>query len=199
MLHDKASVIKGIKQAEKLKLREQDAYCAVINSTPETAGSSELDLKLDKIGGFLGIEEYMAGYQCPPSGRDWEDRYQLSWEQIPKRLRLNTIADEDIRRAVYFYSEVAEHTERIKAAAHFCELFGELDLVLNVLFRVWARQSREAIMDAEIETPLMRQLLPQLRPPPPPTGEDLIACIERIESTNRQAGVNRPKVADRVH
>ena len=66
--------------------------------------------------------------------------------ETPKQELLNQIADEDIRFATYHYSELADHTLRIKATAHFFSLFGAIDNDALLTFLVWKEGARRKAM-----------------------------------------------------
>lgn len=124
--NSKAAILKAIKQAEKARLDEQDFYGSIIEKARKTPVTEEHEKQLSDLG-FEGIEKHMAGESWPPASQDWRHFKGYAWNEIPKRKRLDQIADKDIRYAIYFYSEIAEHTLRIKAIARYCSLFGAVN------------------------------------------------------------------------
>ena len=65
------------------------------------------------------------------------------FHEIPSRLKINKIQDEDIRFKTYFLNEVAEQAERIKATAVFCEEIKPNDdnKQAGFILYLWERQS----------------------------------------------------------
>ena len=102
--------------------------------------------QLDALG-WERIEKHMAGHKWPPAGQDWQT-LKVSWDQTPKQKTLNQIADQDIRFATYFFSEVSDHTQRLKAMAHFYSLFGANSKDIALTFFVWAECAKLRVMQA---------------------------------------------------
>jgi hypothetical protein len=99
-------------------------YRAIIKAAWDTRPPTEEHDQQLIIFSWAGIEKHMAGERWPPTSEDWKEYAGLDWSEIPKQKALQQIEDTDIRYATYFYSEIAEHTERIKATAAFSTLTG---------------------------------------------------------------------------
>lgn len=134
--HEKAAILKGLKAEEAARLREQDTYRAILKGIEEAPQTDSLSDHLGALG-WERIEKHMAGECWPPTSQDWRDIKGLAFNETPKQELLNQITDRDIRISTYHYSELADHTLRIKAIARFYSLFGTINNDVALTFLVW--------------------------------------------------------------
>ena len=152
MSSKKETILSAIRAAKAVKLKEQDTYREIIRAACATEATEKHYQVLHEFG-WQRIVDHMTGEHWPPQMIDWKERYQLTWEQEPKVLLLAAIEDEDIRGCLYFYSEVAEQTERLKATARFYSLFGAKDKLLALLFLHWVYQTVTVAMKQQVDIP----------------------------------------------
>lgn len=98
----------------------------------------------------------MAGECWPPTSQDWQDIKGLAFNETPKQKLLNQIVDRDIRFSTYHYSELADHTLRIRAIARFYSLFGANNNIVALTFLVWkecAKLKAMQTLDPSISVP----------------------------------------------
>ena len=132
----KTEILKAIKQAEVAKLAEQDTHRTIIKAAQAT---KQHDQQLIEFG-WDGILAHMVGESFPPHSTDWKELCGIEWDKTPNVLQLRQIEDEDISFALCMFSELAEHTQRIKAAAAFYQLLGGANPNNNFLFALWQRR-----------------------------------------------------------
>ena len=145
MSRDKAAILSAIKRAEQATHEEQRLYREVIK-TARTVEAIEDHLQLLETLGWEGVCTHMSNECFPPSSNDWRKLCGISWDQTPKHEQLQQITDEDIRRAVYHFSELAEQTERIKAAARFYEFVGAGGIQIDSIFAYWVATTLHTAM-----------------------------------------------------
>jgi hypothetical protein len=133
---EKAAILKGLKDAYAAKLKEQDRYRAQIEALQEAAVPANLSDHLEMLD-WERIEKHMEGLSWPPSCQDWQEFKGLAFDKTPKQKILNQMADKDVRFHTYHYSELAEHTRRLKAMAHFYGLFGAVNDDVTLWFLAW--------------------------------------------------------------
>lgn len=134
--HEKTAILNGLKAEEVARLREQDMYRAILKSIEEAPQPKGLSSDLDALSWEI-IEKHMEGQCWPPTSQDWREITGLDFDETPKQKLLNQITDTDIRFSTYHYSELADHTLRIKATARFCTLFGTINNDVALIFLVW--------------------------------------------------------------
>lgn len=148
--YSKAAVIAAIKQAEAARLAEQDGYRKIIEAafaTPATEAHEQLLKELDGDG----INALMSGECFPPTWEDWKRIKGYEWHQIPKQMKLEQVEDKDISFWLYMLSEVAEHTQRLKAMAKFFGYFGAVSKDILNSFICWqAISTLKLVMDADL-------------------------------------------------
>lgn len=133
---EKAAILKGLKDAYAAMLKEQDSYRATIEALQDAPVSAKLAMLLETLD-WEGIEKHMEGESWPPSCQDWQEFKGLAFDETPKQKILNQMADKDIRFHTYHYSELAEHTLRLKAMAHFFSLFGAINDDVTLWLFAW--------------------------------------------------------------
>lgn len=140
-LHEKTAILKGLKAQEVARLKEQDTYRAILRDIENAPQTDSLSDHLGTLG-WEGIEKHMEGQCWPPTSQDWLKFDGLEYYETPKQKILNQIADKDIRFSTYHYSELADHTLRIKAMAHFYSLFAATNDDVALTFWVWKECSK---------------------------------------------------------
>ena len=88
-----------------------------------------------------------------PTSQDWKEFAGLDWSEIPKCKIIDQIEDTDIRHAAYFYSEIAEHTERIKATAMFYRHAQANTILSATLLNLWIKNSCQSQKNAYCDQP----------------------------------------------
>lgn len=147
MQHNKkAAILAAIKNAEQSKLEEQRAYREIVKAALANEATEEMLSRIEDLG-WEGVCAQMADEHWPPSGAEWQEQRGVSWDETPKHNQLQLIADEDIRHAVYFFSEVEEQLQRIKAAAKFYGLVGGGGEQVDILFAGWVQIELASTME----------------------------------------------------
>ena len=137
---EKTTYCETIKKAQQKKLREQDFYRAKINALKKKLNTKDnFSLSKGEIISWDSVCEHMSKENYPPSSNDWEKYQGLSWKNVPKQKQFLKITDNDIGAITYFFTELSEHTERIKAAAHYYSLFDDNFAVSDATFYLWQR------------------------------------------------------------
>lgn len=144
---DKATILKAIRQAGKAKLEEQRTYRQVIKAARSEKIAREQVQELEELH-WEEISQRMANEDWPPCSNDWQGLTGLNWDKTPKQMQLSAIPDDEIRFAVYHFSELSEQTERIKAAAKFYKAFGAQVEQIDSIFALWVKITRSAAMKA---------------------------------------------------
>lgn len=139
--HDKAAFLKGLKSEKEAMLQEQAGYRAILRGVERSSLSTIPSSQIDAVD-WDAVEKNMAGECWPPTSKDWLEIKGLQHYETPKQKLLNLIADEDIRFHMYHYSELADHTKRIKAAAHFYSVFGTVRDDVAMAFTAWKECSK---------------------------------------------------------
>ena len=138
---EKEQISHALDIAYEKVLAEQDVYRDRIEAVIEVS-DDKVNAKLVELGG-AGILEIMKDERHPPSSQERQDILNQSWEEIPSRIRIDTIEDKDIGCQTYFLNEVAEHRDRIKAIAVFCEALciNRDNKHAGLVFRFWTQYS----------------------------------------------------------
>lgn len=152
MSSDKAPIIIAIKEAQEARILEQDRYRVILEAAWKTEETwEEYSAKLKAIGGLPGMYRLMQDQQYPPTSQDWEEM-GIGWQDTPQRKMLDQIKDRKIGGALYFYSEIADHTRRLAAMATYYQHFGATSELGDLIFRVWIRQTVEKVTGKEPPT-----------------------------------------------
>ena len=138
---EKEQIIHALDLAYEKVLAEQDVYRDSIEAVIGVS-DDEVNAKLVELGG-AGILEIMKDERNPPCSQERQDILNQSWDEVPSRIRIDTIEDKDIRSQTYFLNEVAEHRDRIKAIAVFCEALciNRDNKHAGLVFRFWTQYS----------------------------------------------------------
>jgi hypothetical protein len=146
---DNSPIIKAIKEAQEARILEQDRYRVILDIALKTEESWEdYSTKLEAIGGLSGMYRLMQDQQYPPTYQDWEEM-GIGWQVTPQRKMIDKIKDRKVGCALYFYSEIADHTQRLSAMATYYQHFGATSEFGDLNFRVWTRQTVEKAMKKE--------------------------------------------------
>lgn len=135
---DKEEICSALDIAYEKVLAEQDFHRERIEAVSNVS-DHDLRVELAELGGD-GIAKVMENEHWPATHQDRKKHLQQSWDEIPSRIRIDKIQDEDIRHQTYFLNEVAEHRDRIRAMAVFSEAVGSrLDhKLVYLIFHFWA-------------------------------------------------------------
>jgi len=117
---EKQEVVAELKAAHDRTLLEQDVHRDRI-AVMEKCGNKDYLQKLPSLG-WAGIAEAMADEQWPATHEERKELLDQRGDEIPSRIQIDQIEDEDIRFHTYFLGEVVEHCHRIKAMAKFLVL-----------------------------------------------------------------------------
>jgi hypothetical protein len=134
--NSKKSVLEAIKQSQNRRLEEQRQYRAIIEAALNTPATEIHDEQLE-AGGWQGVETLMSGECWPPT---WEDLQQFQPNVVRKlsnRRHWEQIEDDDVAFAVGMYSEIYQHTQRIKAMARYFGKFGAINQNIQDTFVCW--------------------------------------------------------------
>lgn len=136
---EKEQISHALDIAYEKVLAEQDVYRDRIEAVIGVS-DDEVNAKLAELGG-AGILEIMKDESNPPCSQDRQKILNQSWKEIPSRLRIDTIEDKDIGCQAYFLNEVAEHRDRIKEIAVFCEALciNRDNKQADLVFYFWTR------------------------------------------------------------
>lgn len=143
---NKAAMLTGIRQAQQVRMQEQDTYRIALKAACDAPMPPSQGL-LAGDHAWEAVEQHMAGERWPPTSADWHRVMGLEWDQTPKHRQLLDIKDPEVRCLTYHYSEIALQTLRLKAAAHFVKRFGMVNGLSATLFACW----QAVAMHREIE------------------------------------------------
>lgn len=137
---EKAKILAALKSAHDRTLQQQDILRERLELLRKTGTPDYRDRLLDK-GGWSWLIEQMRDENYPPTHQDRKKLLDQDWDEIPSRLKLETIEDFDIRASTYFLGEVVEQTQRISAITRFREILGANpdDPLTSQLFHCWER------------------------------------------------------------
>lgn len=134
--NSKKSVLDAIKQSQNRRLEEQRHYRAIIEVALNTPATEIHDEQLRAVG-WQGLETYMSGECWPPTWEDWKQFQSNVSRQLSNRRHLEQIEDNDVSFALGMYSEICQHTQRIKAMARYFGKFGVINQNIQDTFVCW--------------------------------------------------------------
>lgn len=134
--NNKALVLDAIKHSQNRRLEEQRHYRAIIEVALNTPATETHDEELRTFG-WQDLETYMSGECWPPTWEDWKQFQSKVSQHLSNRRHLEQIEDDDVSFAVGMYSEIYQHTQRIKAMARYFGKFGATNQNIQDTFVCW--------------------------------------------------------------
>ncbi len=143
-----ANLVEHFRRATEDKKKEQDIYREKIVHSDDPEVCKKVKERIKALG-WAGVLKEMAGETYPPIPEKRKQHLGLKYDEALAQQKINRIEDWDLRCSVYFYNEIAEHTQRIKAMAAFCENIGPITPDSGVLLNFWI--SRETYVQLRRE------------------------------------------------
>ena len=141
-------VLRYLASAYEGTLKEQDHYRELFNQSMDNETSDTIKAKISEEG-WKAVLEIMQDCYYPPENDERGKFLKISHDQELNHLKLEKIADKQIRHKTYFFNELMEQTQRIKAMAMFCKRIGKLDGRGAMVFNFWMMRSSMQIIHEE--------------------------------------------------
>ena len=141
-------VLRYLASAYEGTLKEQDHYRELFNQSMDNETSDTIKAKISEEG-WKAVLEIMQDCYYPPENDERGKFLKISHDQELNHLILEKIADKQIRHKTYFFNELMEQTQRIKAMAMFCKRIGKLDGRGEMVFNFWMKRSSMQIIHEE--------------------------------------------------
>ena len=149
-IKQKNAALDKIKGQENKSLEEQDVYREMME---KYKGGEEkvIHNKITELG-LNGIKVSLSSELFPPCHQEREEILGIKYNEAVAYKRIKSIEDFDISAALYFYNELADHTQRLRAMAKFMELLGGLTCTSELIMNFWVTglMHRELLKEAEV-------------------------------------------------